>query len=163
MPQPHFQPVKLEQLVADVAKLHQAQLAQAKIACDLQLAESIDPIAADPDLLHRAISNLVLNAIEAMPRGGKLTLRSRQNANAGHIGVSDSGKGLTLEECASLFTPYYTNKVYGTGLGLAIVQSIVSDHGGKISVSSEPGCGATFIIELPANRDKLQAAQGTHV
>ena len=66
------------------------------------------------------------------------------------------------EDCARIFTPYYTNKARGTGLGLAIVQSIVSDHGGRISVSSARGQGTTFIIELPANADKLSAA-GTHV
>jgi two-component system nitrogen regulation sensor histidine kinase NtrY len=65
------------------------------------------------------------------------------------IEVSDTGKGLTPEECSRLFTPYYTTKQLGTGLGLAIVQSVVSDHHGTISVSSEEGHGTTFRIELP--------------
>jgi signal transduction histidine kinase len=69
--------------------------------------------------------------------------------------VTDSGKGLTPEECDRLFTPYYTTKQRGTGLGLAIVQSIISDHHGRISVHSKPGKGATFIIELPRNSIKL--------
>ena len=64
--------------------------------------------------------------------------------------VSDTGEGLTPEECARLFTPYYTTKQHGTGLGLAIVQSVVSDHKGTITVRSEPGKGATFRIELKA-------------
>ena len=63
--------------------------------------------------------------------------------------VSDTGKGLTREECQRLFTPYYTTKQHGTGLGLAIVQSVVSDHGGHVSVSSEPERGTTFQIDLP--------------
>ena len=71
------------------------------------------------------------------------------------VEVSDTGAGLTPEECERLFTPYYTSKAHGTGLGLAIVQSVVSDHGGKISVQSAPGRGSTFLIELPANTDKL--------
>ena len=62
--------------------------------------------------------------------------------------VSDTGQGLTPEECARLFTPYYTTKTHGTGLGLAIVQSVVSDHKGRIAVESEPGKGATFRIDL---------------
>lgn len=65
------------------------------------------------------------------------------------ITVSDTGSGLTTEECERLFTPYYTTKQHGTGLGLAIVQSVVTDHGGTISVESTPGRGTTFIIDLP--------------
>jgi signal transduction histidine kinase len=65
------------------------------------------------------------------------------------IEVSDTGTGLTPEECDRLFTPYYTTKQHGTGLGLAIVQSVVSDHKGSIMVKSAPGEGATFIIDLP--------------
>ena len=66
-----------------------------------------------------------------------------------HLEVSDTGTGLTPEECERLFTPYYTTKLHGTGLGLAIVQSVVSDHGGRILVESETGVGTSFHIELP--------------
>ncbi len=75
------------------------------------------------------------------------------------IEVADTGSGLTVEECERLFTPYYTSKAHGTGLGLAIVQSVISDHGGRISVRSQPGRGTTFMIELPRNLDKLQTAE----
>ncbi len=162
MPQPQFQQVKLGELLESVSKLHQAQFNKAKITCRLEVSAPA-PIAADPELLHRALSNLVLNAVDAMPEGGNLTLRASENQYGVHVEVSDTGKGLAPEECANLFTPYYTSKPRGTGLGLAIVQSVVSDHGGKISVSSEPGRGTTFIIDLPANRDKISSQQETHL
>ena len=93
-----------------------------------------------------------------MPQGGTLTLRTRKNGHRVLVEIADTGAGLTAEECQRLFTPYYTSKAHGTGLGLAIVQSIISDHGGRISVRSEPGQGTTFMIELPGNLDKLPAA-----
>jgi two-component system nitrogen regulation sensor histidine kinase NtrY len=161
MPQPQFQQIQLNDFVQNVARLFQAQLSapeRAPIACKLELAEPTEPIAADPDLLHRALSNLVLNAMDAMPQGGTLTLRTRQVGDLSYVEVSDTGTGLTPEECERLFTPYYTSKPHGTGLGLAIVQSVISDHGGRISVRTEPGHGTTFVIELPRNSDKLQPA-----
>jgi nitrogen fixation/metabolism regulation signal transduction histidine kinase len=156
MPQPHFQAVDLRELCEGALNAFQAQFTKSGIAPQLETSAS-ESIAADPDLLHRALSNLVLNAIEAMPNGGTLTLRASEHQGNARIEVSDTGKGLTTQECANLFTPYYTSKPQGTGLGLAIVQSIITDHGGRISVSSEPGRGTTFIIELPGNRDKLSA------
>ena len=107
------------------------------------------PLKADPELLHRALSNLVLNAMDAMPDGGAVTLSAHPHDNRIELRVSDTGQGLTPEECERLFTPYYTTKQHGTGLGLAIVQSVVADHAGTIAVESRSGGGATFIITLP--------------
>ena len=160
MPQPQLQPIQVNDLVQGVAKLFQAQLesrTSGAIACKLDLKASPEPVAGDAELLHRALSNLVLNAMDAMPRGGTLTLRTRDSDERAYVEVSDTGLGLTREECDRLFTPYYTSKEHGTGLGLAIVQSVVSDHGGTISVESQPGKGTAFLVELPRNLDKLHA------
>jgi signal transduction histidine kinase len=88
-------------------------------------------------------------------------LRTRREGEWAILEVADTGTGLTPEECERLFTPYYTSKAHGTGLGLAIVQSIISDHGGRISVRSDTGLGTTFVIELPGNADKLQTDQAS--
>lgn len=164
MPQPQFQRVQLNDVVESVSRLFQAQLRtpdRAPIECRLELAAGMPPIAADPELLHRALSNLVLNAMDAMAQGGTLTLRTRREGEWAILEAADTGTGLTPEECERLFTPYYTSKAHGTGLGLAIVQSIISDHGGRISVRSDTGLGTTFVIELPGNADKLQTDQAS--
>ena len=158
MPPPNFEAVDLNEIVENMMRLYDAQLkaeGSSKIDAQLDLAEVSLRIQADGEQLRRAIGNLVLNAIDAMPRGGVLRIASSREDGYVRLSVSDTGMGLTEEECARLFTPYYTTKQHGTGLGLAIVQSVVSDHGGKISVLSSPGNGATFIIELPVSPGEL--------
>ncbi|HJQ99366.1 MAG TPA: ATP-binding protein [Candidatus Polarisedimenticolaceae bacterium] len=110
------------------------------------------PVRIDRRILSRAIVNLVANAIEAMPRGGTLTVASRKDANgAGAIlSVADTGVGIGPEARARLFEPYFSTKSSGTGLGLAIVRRVVEAHGGTIDVESEAGKGTTFTIRLPA-------------
>ena len=149
-------------MIQGVIQLLQAQFTapgRPEIRCAAELDPHLEAIAADPELLHRAISNLVLNAMDAMPQGGTLTMRTQNEESQVRIEVADSGSGLTPEECERIFTPYYTSKQHGTGLGLAIVQSVVSDHKGRISVQSQPGRGTTFVIELPKNPDTLQDDQ----
>lgn len=123
------------------------------IHCSVELASDCMPLDADPELIHRALSNLVLNARDAMPDGGTLRICARPVSDSIELSVTDSGQGLTPEECERLFTPYYTTKQHGTGLGLAIVQSIVADHHGTIRVESPSSGGAAFIITLPRATD----------
>ncbi len=156
MPKPQLAYVSVNQLIRNVTSLHAAQFndPQKKVRLDLQLDESLTEIPLDADLFHRVLSNLVLNAIDAMPEGGKLTIRTTALGDGARIEVSDTGVGLTPEERERLFTPYYTTKQHGTGLGLAVVQSVVSDHRGTISVTSETGHGTTFMMELPRSMDE---------
>jgi len=153
MPAPHLESVDVNQVARDVVKLFEAQMQapnRPPVQTRLSLAEDAGAIPADPDQIRRALRNLVLNALDAMPQGGELTIRTARLDGKVSLEVSDTGQGLTPEECERLFTPYYTTKQHGTGLGLAIVQSVVSDHKGTITVRSEPGKGATFRIELKA-------------
>jgi len=152
MPAPKFVRVNVNEVLRNAVRLFEPQfnaVGKPTITQEPFLTEPLPEIDADPDLLHRAFQNLVLNAMDAMPAGGMLTLRTAEHDGNVRIEVADTGKGLTPEECSRLFTPYYTTKQMGTGLGLAIIQSVVSDHHGSISVTSEEGRGTTFRIDLP--------------
>ncbi len=155
MPPPEFERVDVNELVRSTVKLFEPQLApvgRPPITPELYLDEGLPRPQADAILLRRALENLILNSLDAMPAGGTLTIRTAHRPGAVRLEVTDTGQGLTPEECARLFTPYYTNKRHGTGLGLAIVQSVVSDHNGRIEVESALGAGATFRIELPTEQ-----------
>jgi signal transduction histidine kinase len=152
MPAPQFVRVNVNEALRNAVRLFEPQfneVGKPTITPELFLTEPLPEIDADPDLLHRAFQNLVLNALDAMPAGGTLTLKTIEHDGQVRIEVADTGKGLTPEECSRLFTPYYTTKLQGTGLGLAIVQSVVSDHHGTISVTSDEGRGTAFRIDLP--------------
>ena len=135
-------------LVERVLALYRARAAAVRI--ETGLAAGLPAVPADRDLLARALGNLVANALEAMPDGGTLSVKTRAVEEGVALEVSDTGPGLTEEQRTRLFTPYYTTKKGGTGLGLAIVQGIVSDHGGRIQIQSTPGAGTTFTLVLPS-------------
>jgi len=151
MPKPELERIDARAVVARVRSLYfpAGNQNEARIRLDTQIADEPMPLMVDPELLHRALSNLVLNAMDVMPEGGTLTIAANPRESIVEIRVADTGKGMTPEECERLFTPYYTTKQHGTGLGLAIVQSVVADHAGTISVESGVGGGTTFIITLP--------------
>jgi signal transduction histidine kinase len=152
MPPPRLETVDMNEVVHEALKLCEAQLTQPgrpAVKLRIDCAEALPTIQADPEQLRRALRNLVLNALDAMPEGGTLTVRTAPANGTVMLEVADTGEGLTPEERDRLFTPYYTTKRHGTGLGLAIVQSVVSDHHGKITVESEPGRGSAFRIQFP--------------
>jgi len=151
MPKPELERVDAGEVVRRVVSLFESAASQepGKLNFKMDLSEQPMPLLVDPELLHRAFSNLVLNAMDAMPNGGDLTLSAVARDGKIEFRVADTGAGLTPEECERLFTPYYTTKQHGTGLGLAIVQSVIADHGGSVAVESRAGAGATFIITLP--------------
>jgi two-component system nitrogen regulation sensor histidine kinase NtrY len=153
MPAPELADVSLNAIVEAGVGLFRAQLdapGTPSISLTLDLDAAAGTIRADAEQLGRAIQNLLLNAIDAMPAGGTLTVRTRRGEGTVRLEIADTGQGLTEEESSRLFTPYYTTKQHGTGLGLAIVQAVVADHSGRIWVESAPGRGATFHIELAA-------------
>jgi signal transduction histidine kinase len=154
MPKPQLERIDARDAIERVRSLYGTANGVAggeapKIHFEVDLAPDPLLIDADSEFLHRALSNLVLNSMDAMPDGGTLTLSAKANEDNVEIRVADTGQGMTPEECERLFTPYYTTKEHGTGLGLAIVQSVIADHAGTIAVESRPSGGTTFVITLP--------------
>jgi len=152
MPAPEFESVDLNEIARAVVRLFEPQFStvgRPQIATEFSLDERLPRVDADPLLLHKVLENLIANAIDAMPSGGVLAVRTRRKDENAELEISDTGAGLTSDERARLFTPYSTTKQHGTGLGLAIVQAVVTDHGGTVEVDSAPGTGTTFRIVLP--------------
>ena len=118
----------------------------------------IPPFPFDAELMERVIFNLVVNAAQASPPGGAVTVKSRASGGAVEISVIDRGQGIDPQNLDSIFNPFFTTKPSGVGLGLAIVSKIVDEHGGKITVESEPGKGSVFRVLLPMVRPAAEVS-----
>jgi two-component system sensor kinase FixL len=146
----------LQREAADLGALVQAWAQEMRESCTgqgvmlvLSGLAGLGQIACHPNTLRRALRNLMLNALEAMPDGGTLTLRGWGTPAQVHLAVCDTGSGIPADEIPSLFEPLHTTKPEGTGLGLYLVQEIVAAHSGTIEVQSTPGQGTTFTLTLP--------------
>src|SRR5579884_1490012 len=115
----------------------------------------IRPFFFDPMLMERVFHNLLLNAAEASPPRSTVTVKTRQAGDVVEIDIIDTGSGIDPKALESIFNPFFTTKSHGVGLGLAVVSRIVDEHGGKITVETEPGAGAVFRVFLPA-RDSAE-------
>ena len=103
----------------------------------------------DQSSLRGALMNLMLNAIEAMPQGGTLSVIVDRTANTIRVEITDTGRGIAEEDANKIFEPFYTTKAQGLGLGMPYARKIIEQHGGTISLSSRPGEGTTIHIDLP--------------
>ncbi|MCW3989191.1 MAG: GAF domain-containing protein [Candidatus Bathyarchaeota archaeon] len=119
----------------------------------LQLGAGLEAVTMDPSRVRRMLDNLVMNAVEALPKGGNLTVTAEKEDNRIVINVSDTGVGIPDEAMANLFKPFQTTKKGGLGLGLAYCKRAVEDHGGTITVESKVGEGTTFTISLPLREE----------
>jgi two-component system, NtrC family, sensor histidine kinase HydH len=119
------------------------------IAIYKNYSPEIPPFPLDAELMERVFYNLVLNAAQASPEGGAVTVKTRSAQGTAEISVIDRGSGIEPKSLDSIFNPFFTTKPGGVGLGLAIVAKIVDEHGGKITVESEPGKGSVFHVLLP--------------
>jgi two-component system, NtrC family, sensor histidine kinase HydH len=151
---PRRQEVALDVFLKDLLRLHAASL-PASIKVETQFDPDLPAVRADAALLTNAVTNAIRNAVEVMPEGGTLTLRTSGVASAlrswAAIQIEDTGPGIPRDEVERIFQPFYTTKAKGTGLGLAIALRVVEAHGGDIIVENlEPrGCRFTFLLPLP--------------
>jgi signal transduction histidine kinase len=144
-PAPELKDIDLGELVGEIAELSAADAENAGVQLLVDARPS--PARADAAQLRRALLNLVRNALQATARGGSVSISC--TADPPTIRIVDTGKGISPDDQAKIFAPFYTTKEKGTGLGLAFVKEIVSDHGGKLSLESTLGRGTTFTLELP--------------
>lgn len=159
------QPVDVNEILQKTLKLLESQGLPPKVEVELALDASIGPALADPEQLTQVFLNLAFNALQAMPRGGTLGIRTahppqpwrfadmksdgQQAAPSVEVRFRDTGEGISEEARDRIFIPFYTTKEKGTGLGLAICQRIVQAHGGTITVESKPAEGTEFTVRLP--------------
>jgi signal transduction histidine kinase len=144
-------PESLNELIVEVEKLIGTHLRHNKIIYEFKPESQLPPVPCVRDQLKQVILNLSLNAVEAMPDGGRLTINTATSPEADGIWLTftDTGHGIASEDLPNIFDPFFTRKAGGTGLGLAISYDIVQHHHGRIDVDSEPGRGTTFRIWLP--------------
>ena len=142
----------IEQVLAMVG--HQAQFQNVEVV--KEFSQSLPKVMADFDQLQQIFTNLTLNAIQAMPDGGRLTIRSSAVDGEVRVDVQDTGCGISKENMSKLFTPFFTTKAKGkgVGLGLAVVHGIIERHKGRIKVQSEVGKGTTFSVYLRGHNDE---------
>ena len=130
------------------------------VTVEREVAPDLAPVWADRDQVLQLLLNLFRNALDAMPGGGTLVLSARAEGEFAALSVKDSGSGIAAVDLPHVFEPYFTKKEGGTGLGLAIAQRIAEEHGGKLSVESRPGAGATFTLHLPSAKERSPGESG---
>jgi PAS domain S-box-containing protein len=177
--EPRLRRGELAPVVQRVVESNRDWLDGAGVATEVVIAEKVPEVWYDPDLVYQVLLNLVHNAVQAMPDGGKLEVMvravRRRSPQAGRgrrqsdleskqsprkpisrrmvqVRVVDTGEGIPKEAMSQLFDPFFTTKASGTGLGLSICQSIIQEHGGNIQVASRRGRGTTVIFELPVEK-----------
>ena len=167
VPKYHFAPTDMNLLLRDVLEIHMVAIEHYKIDVELKIDNKLPRIDADANQLIKAFHNLVQNAVQAMPNGGRLQIttvytdddekRSITDTQVGSMVViiKDQGCGISAEKLKNIFDPFFTTKDAGTGLGLAITHKVITEHSGQIEVKSWEEKGTEFTVRLPVNRRAL--------
>lgn len=145
-----LKPTDLSRVVEKTLQLMSVHITDSNVVVKERLADNLPSIQCDAKQIEQVLKNIIINALQAMPDGGVLTVETGQTAAGGvFLSISDTGIGIPPEKLDSIFLPFVTTKTKGTGLGLSIVNRIVENHGGRVEVSSRVGEGTTFKVFLP--------------
>jgi len=152
-------PTDINTIAENVLALAHKRLQHGDVRIHTRLSPDLPLVPMVSDQIAQVFLNIVINAVDAMPSGGDLRLETILSEDGDWVLAyfCDTGAGMSSEQIANLFEPFYTTKSDGTGLGLAISYGIVERHGGEIEVSSQPGEGAIFVVKLPVNRVGTQS------
>jgi PAS domain S-box-containing protein len=145
-------PLDLNQVVRKVCQLLQPQINAYRIDEHLELADREVPALLDESSITSALINLTLNAIQSMPEGGRLTVRTSRVNGTSQLTIADTGCGMTAEQVEKVFEPFYTTKTQGLGLGMPYAKKVIEQHHGAIHIESREAAGTQIIIELPAEK-----------
>jgi PAS domain S-box-containing protein len=150
----------INRVIRETVSLVEPMLRASKIALNLQLSSSIPPVFGNQGKLQQVFMNLIMNARDAMPRGGDLSLASESDNGSVRVEVADSGAGISPDHLTKIFDPFFTTKATsrGTGLGLAVTYGIMREHSGKIRVESTVGRGTSFYLEFPSARKAVNVS-----
>ena len=152
-------PINLNEAVERVATLLEPEARKHKLTLTRSLSPVLPLVQADPDQVKQVLINLVLNAIQATPPDGEVTISSRavhhRDLTFGQLEIRDTGCGIPAGQIDHIFNPFFTTKDKGTGLGLAIAHQIITEHGGILTVESTEGMGTSFFIDIPASAQSI--------
>jgi signal transduction histidine kinase len=155
-----FALVDIAAVIEKTVELVRSRAAANRVETLIDMAEDLPPIQADAQQLQQVLLNLCLNAIDAMPKGGKLTVRGATDGDQIHLTVADTGHGIDADTLRRIFQPFFTaKKKRGLGLGLSICDRIIKSHGGTLAASSTCGVGTVFTVRLPAIKEEAPAEQ----
>ncbi|HEX8163637.1 MAG TPA: ATP-binding protein [Pyrinomonadaceae bacterium] len=152
------QPRRVEPLVGDVLQLLDSQVKSSGVEVKLDFDEGARPVLLDASSARSALVNLLLNAIQSMPTGGTLSISTRAEGKHLLLRIKDTGSGMTEEQLAQVFEPFYTTKARGLGLGMPYAKRVFELHGGTIRLESQPSAGTTVEIRLPLTEERGDAA-----
>lgn len=147
----HLKEIDLKLIINEITALAEQKIQMEKINVEIDIPEDIPMVMIDKDQMKICFINIILNSIQAMPKGGSLTIKARPNSNDANLDIifTDTGAGIDIQDMDKIFDPYFTTKDVGIGLGLALTKKIINEHKGEIFIFSRPGVGTNVTIRLP--------------